>query len=162
MLSEILTKAHAMDDATWRRHANPWSVWTRFAILPALSLAIWSRVWIGAWCWVPIVVLVLWVWINPRAFPPPRSTRSWASRAVLGERIWTESPRNSLAPRHRIAPYVLSVVASLGMPYVAWGLFALHEWSLMLGLVLVILGKLWFLDRMVWLYEDSQRNSSNR
>jgi hypothetical protein len=27
----------------WMRHANPWSVWTRFAVLPLLILAVWSR-----------------------------------------------------------------------------------------------------------------------
>nr|WP_238997445.1 DUF6653 family protein [Mycolicibacterium sp. CBMA 361] len=34
-----------MTDAAWRRHANPWSVWTRFAAIPLMMLAIWSRVW---------------------------------------------------------------------------------------------------------------------
>jgi hypothetical protein len=28
---------------SWMRHANPWSVWTRFAVLPLLILAVWSR-----------------------------------------------------------------------------------------------------------------------
>jgi hypothetical protein len=27
------------------RHANPVSVWTRFAVLPLLALAVWSREW---------------------------------------------------------------------------------------------------------------------
>ena len=31
-----------LDDAGWERHANPWSVWTRVAIWPALVLALWS------------------------------------------------------------------------------------------------------------------------
>jgi hypothetical protein len=35
-----------MSDETWRRHANPWSVWMRFAAIPALILAVWSRVWL--------------------------------------------------------------------------------------------------------------------
>jgi len=33
----------------WMRHADPWSVWTRFLALPLLALAAWSRVWIGWW-----------------------------------------------------------------------------------------------------------------
>ena len=36
-----------MDDKTWERHVNPWSVWTRMMILPVLALVIWSRVWLG-------------------------------------------------------------------------------------------------------------------
>ncbi len=43
----VLERAMAMDDTTWARHANPWSVWTRVPILPALALAIYSRAWIG-------------------------------------------------------------------------------------------------------------------
>ncbi len=41
--------AHAfqMTDAVWQRHTNPWSVWTRYASLPLLIVAIWSRVWLG-------------------------------------------------------------------------------------------------------------------
>jgi hypothetical protein len=27
-----------MDDEAWRRHANPWSVWTRFAAIPPLQV----------------------------------------------------------------------------------------------------------------------------
>ena len=38
-----------MDDATWRRHANPWSVWTCATVLPVIIFAVWSRVWIGRW-----------------------------------------------------------------------------------------------------------------
>jgi hypothetical protein len=30
---------------SWMRHANPVSVWTRFAVLPLLALAVWSREW---------------------------------------------------------------------------------------------------------------------
>jgi Family of unknown function (DUF6653) len=29
-----------MDEAVWRRHANPWSVYTRFAAIPAMILAV--------------------------------------------------------------------------------------------------------------------------
>ena len=43
-----IADAFGMDDATWARHANPWSAWTRIPILPLLCLAIWGRAWIGA------------------------------------------------------------------------------------------------------------------
>ena len=143
-----------MDGETWARHANPWSVWTRFTILPLFALAIWSRVWLGWWALVPVAALVLWTWLNPRFFSRPRSTDNWASKAVLGERVWLNRDKIAVPERHRRAPNVLSVIAGLGMPFVIWGLIALDIWPTLLGLALVTLGKLWFLDRMVWLYED--------
>ncbi|MGZ5363368.1 MAG: DUF6653 family protein [Mycobacterium sp.] len=66
-----------------------------------LVLAIWSRVWIGWWCLVPVGVVVVWTLVNPRVFPVPRTLDSWASRAVLGETAWgrrsqTPVPKTSL------------------------------------------------------------------
>jgi hypothetical protein len=74
----------------WMRHANPWSVWTRFAVLPLLILAVWSRDWIGWWSLVPLVLSLVFMVVNPLLFPTPRSTRNWASKAVFGERIWAD------------------------------------------------------------------------
>lgn len=65
--AQRIAAAFAMDDATWRRHANPWSVWTRFAAFPLLVLAIWSRVWLGWWAFVPVGVMMILLWYNPRA-----------------------------------------------------------------------------------------------
>jgi hypothetical protein len=53
-----LERLMAMDDRVWRRHANPWSGWTRVTALPLLVLAIWSRVWIG-W-WAMLAVWLVW------------------------------------------------------------------------------------------------------
>ena len=36
-------KCVGMTNEAWQRHANPWSVYTRFAAIPAGLLAIWSR-----------------------------------------------------------------------------------------------------------------------
>lgn len=56
--------------------------------------------------------------------------------------------------RHRIVPHVLNGVTATGTAFVVWGLITLAVWPTLLGSVLVYCGKLWFLDRMVWLYED--------
>ena len=40
------------------------------------------------------------------------------------------------------------------MPLLVWGLLQLHMWPTAMGTVLVYAGKIWFLDRMVWLYQD--------
>jgi hypothetical protein len=34
------------------------------------------------------------------------------------------------------------------------GFFDQKSWLAILGVVITILGKTWFLDRMVWLYQD--------
>ncbi|MCA8931790.1 MAG: hypothetical protein KDA49_04945, partial [Rhodospirillaceae bacterium] len=49
--------AFRMDDATWARHASPWSVWTRVPIALLLVLAIWSRVWLGWWALLPVALV---------------------------------------------------------------------------------------------------------
>ena len=149
-----IAKLFVMTDEAWSRHANPWSVWTRFTVLPVLVLAIWSRTWIGEWAWVPTLFAFGWMWLNPRLFPAPDSTDNWASKAVLGERVWINRKAVAVPRIHRIAPTLLSGVAALGLPFVVWGLVSVSPWPLLFGMLLIYSGKLWFLDRMVWLYED--------
>ena len=55
-IEQKITSLFKMDDKTWSRHANPWSVWTRFLVFPILALAIWSRVWLGWYSLIPIGV----------------------------------------------------------------------------------------------------------
>lgn len=149
-----MAHAFGMDEGTWARHANPWSVWTRYTALPLLVLAIWSRAWLGWWSMLPLALAVLWMWLNPRFFPVPASTDNWASKAVLGERVWMRRGEVPLPPHHRRAPHLLAALAALGLPFLAWGLYHLQLWPTLFGVLLVFSGKLWFLDRMVWLYED--------
>ena len=92
-----VAKLFGLEGDNWARHANPVSVWTRFAVLPLLALSIWSRDWIGWWSVVPIVLSLVFMMVNPVLFPKPRSTRNWASRGVFGERVWSE--RNTVQPR---------------------------------------------------------------
>ncbi len=47
-----------------------------------------------------------------------------------------------------------SVVSALGMVLVIRGAIAIAIWPTLLGASVVYLSKLWFIDRMVWLYED--------
>ena len=149
-----ITELFRMSEPTWERHANPWSVWTRFAALPMLILAIWSRAWLGRWALAPTAAALLWIWANPRIFPKPRSTDNWASKAVLGERVWLNRRAIPVPPRHRRLPELLNLVSALGVPFLVWGLVRLKPWPTLLGSSLAVLGKLWFVDRMVWLYDD--------
>ncbi|MFP4145868.1 MAG: DUF6653 family protein [Phycisphaeraceae bacterium] len=156
-----IAAAFHMTDAVWARHANPWSVWTRMTVGPMLAVAIWSRAWIGWWSLLPVAASLVWMWVNPRLFPPPRSATSWATRAVLGERIWVDRDRRAIPTRHRAAPHVLSAVSAAGLVPLGWGLAVFNPWAAGLGMAILCLAKLWFADRMVWLYEDVARGRSD-
>jgi len=150
-LGRPFARAMAMDDATWRRHANSWSGWSRVATTPVLFAALWSHVWLGWWALVPIGLVALWLWLNPRLFPPPASRRAWMTRGVLGERLWVEGRAVAGAE----VPWILAgqaLLTAIGLAGVAaqafWvGLVGLHAGAAM---------KLWFLDRMVRVYDASQ------
>ncbi|WP_322517759.1 DUF6653 family protein [Rhodopseudomonas palustris] len=143
-----------LSDETWKRHANPWSVWTRYAAFPVLIAAIWSRAWLGWWALAPIGLTIAWLAYNPRAFPPPASTDNWASKAVLGERIWVALQRDEVPAQHRIVPGVAAGISMAGLPFLAWGLIVFDLAVTALGMTIVMLAKTWFVDRMVWLFED--------
>jgi hypothetical protein len=149
-----ISKLFAMSDETWERHANPLSVWTRFSALPLLIISIWSREWIGYWAWAPVALSVFWIWINPRIFSRPPSTDNWASKAVLGERVWINRNNIPVPKHHRLAPNLLNCISALGIPFLIWGLWQPSVWPTAVGTILVYAGKVWFLDRMVWLFED--------
>ena len=69
-------------DWAWARHANPWSVRTRFLIGPLLLTALYDR------RWRLLAATLVFTVVNPVLFPAPRATDSWESRAVLAERWW--------------------------------------------------------------------------
>lgn len=154
-----LEKLMGMSDETWKRHANPWSVWTRFVILPFLALAIWSRIWFGWWCLVPIAILLFWTVINPRFFGKPETTDHWASKATFGERVWLNKAAINIPGHHIRAANILNMITALGLVPLIYGLLNYDLLAVLLGLCMVILGKLWFLDRMVWLFEEMKGKS---
>ena len=145
-----------MSSDVWERHANPWSVWTRFTCLPLLVLAIWSRVWLGWWSLAPIALACLWIWLNPRVFPPPKSTDNWASKGVMGERVFLNRGNVPVPDHHRRWAIALGALSTTGLPPLVWGLWSLDATMTLLGLVLLVLPKVWFVDRMVWLFEDTR------
>ncbi|WHT20245.1 hypothetical protein N8J89_04000 [Crossiella sp. CA-258035] len=148
--------AFQMDEESWRRHANPWSVWTRFAALPLMLLAIWSRVWIGWWCLLPIGAVVIWLFVNPSAFPPVEHPRSWAAKGIYGERAWVHE-RDQVSPEHRRVLRFLVAAGLCGFALIAWGLIALRLWPTVFGTTVLIMAQLWRIDRFVQLWENSAR-----
>lgn len=97
-----------LSEETWARHSNPWSGWTRLLSYPLVFVPVWNRSWSQA---VPVV---LWLWLNPRLFPPPKDRSSWMTRGVLGEQLWTRA-RPVDSPLLLNAPVALSFALALRM-----------------------------------------------
>lgn len=154
----VAERAMGMNGPTWARHANPWSVYTRFTMLPLLALAIWSRVWVGGWAWVGLLAVMVWIWVNPRAFPSPASLDNWASRGVLGERVFLKRP-DEVAAHHRHWAALLSAASLPGALAMAVGLWRLDAVWTVFGTILMMVPKIWFVDRMNWVYADWLRQT---
>jgi hypothetical protein len=151
-----IARLFGLRDEHWMRHANPVSVWTRFAVVPLLVLAVWSRVWIGWWSVLAVVGALVFMVVNPLLFPVPRSTRNWASKGVLGERLWGERTTVTLPPQFR-SPRVAWVTALwqvLGLAVLVYGLVRLDLVATLAGMALTQCAKAWYIDRAVLLFED--------
>ncbi len=154
-LERKLAALFNLNDAKWMKHANPRSVWSRYSVLPVLVLAFWSRAWLGWWCLIPCVFALLWMYYNPVLFKKPETTKNWTSKAVFGERIYLNRDKVALPAHHRTVLYpFLTAITSLGFVLSVWGVAWYSVWGTLLGVTMLALGKSWFLDRMVWLYED--------
>lgn len=81
-IAKLSERLMGMDDATWARHSNPWSGWTRITTLPLLCLAVWSRAWWGWGALLPVFAVLCWTWLNPRLFPPPTNERAWMTKGT--------------------------------------------------------------------------------
>lgn len=160
-LERRIANAFRLTDENWLKHANPWSVWSRYSVLPLIVGAFWSRAWIGWWCLLPGVLALLWMFFNPVFFPKPRSTKNWASKAVLGERVYLNRDQIAIPPHHQAALYkILHAISSAGLLLTIWSIVYYSVWGAMAGVILTYLGKSWFLDRMVWLYEDMKEDNA--
>jgi len=155
-----LSKVFAMKDEVWHRHANPWSVWTRFAAILAMILAVWSCIWLGWWALAPVAVVMVWLVVNPFAFAPVTTPRNWASKGIYGEKLWLHN-RSLVPPRLRAILRRLIAVGTMGFALFAWGLVQLEIWPTLFGATLVVLAQLWRIDRMGLLYEEMTGTPAN-
>jgi len=157
-MSISVTKLFGLQGDAWMRHANPVSVWTRFAVLPLLALAIWSREWIGWWSLAAVALVLVFMMVNPLLFPPPRSTRNWASKGVFGERIWADADKARIPAQFRDTrvPAATYACQTVGLAILAYGLVELDLLAVVSGLLVTQVAKAWFIDRMVLLFEDME------
>lgn len=155
-----IAKAFNLTDENWMKHANPISVWSRYSVLPIIIIAFWSRIWIGWWCLIPGVLSFIWMFFNPVIFNKPRSTKNWASKAVLGERVFLNRDNIKIPCHHKVSLYkILNGISSIGYFLAVWSIIFFSKWGAVLGVTMTYLGKSWYLDRMVWLYEDMKNEN---
>ncbi len=118
------------------RHSNPWSAWTRWASAPLVLVPIWTRRPRDA------TLVAGWLALNPVIFPEPADNRAWATRAILGEELWSASkPRDAAAivtavtsaaalvavissARRRGVPAAAACAAQMALTLVYWELMA--------------------------------------
>ncbi|MEP3349107.1 MAG: DUF6653 family protein [Marinomonas sp.] len=153
-LNKLLLNIFSLNDENWLKHANPCSVWSRFATLPFVVLAVWSRVWIGWYCLIPVALLMIWIVINPTLFKKPKTFERWSSRAVLGERIYMKRKETPIPSKHKLPIFILNILQTISGLILVYGLWDLNVYLTLHGITSIYLSKMWFLDRMVWLYED--------
>jgi Family of unknown function (DUF6653) len=153
-----VASAFGMSDEAWKRHANPWSVWTRFAAIPLAILSIWSRVWLGWWCLVPIDAVIVWLWLNPHVFAPVETPTSWAAKGIYGEKLWLRQ-RSRIPADDRAVLRLLIGVGGAGFALLALGLVRLEVWPTVFGATLLVLAQLWRIDKFVVLYEQSRAHT---
>jgi len=86
-LENIIARVFNLTEENWLRHANPWSVWTRYSVLPLIVFTFWTRIWIGWWCVLPVAVSLAWMFLNPVLFPKPQSTNIGPLKRYLASRF---------------------------------------------------------------------------
>lgn len=138
-------KRSKLIDTMWRRHANPWSVWTRLLSTPLIYLPLWNR------SWKQGLAVATWFATNPFLFPEPCNSRTWAARAIRGDRRWTKELPLDAA----LAIQVAAASTALG------GLYAAYKhrlWLTAASAITVFICNVWFLNRMTTFGEEKQQN----
>jgi len=153
-----ISRFFGLKDKEWLRHANPISVWTRFVTLPFLVIGIWSRVWIGWYALIPISVILFWTYVNLKLFKEPKTTDSWSAKSVLGERIWANRDEIKVPGHHKAIITILTLLQFIGGVILLIGLYRLHFWATLCGVIIIYMAKMWFLDRMVRVFEDMKEH----
>lgn len=129
----------------WSRHANPGSVWTLILTYPALVAGVYRR------DRRLLAGVVAFAAVNPLLFPPPEDDEAWATRVVLGERVWLDRGLRS-SPTD-------ALFVALGAPLNLYTLRAASRRQFVrtaLGTVASLAFMLLFFQRMVRLYERSR------
>ncbi|GAB5466914.1 MAG: hypothetical protein Kapaf2KO_23500 [Candidatus Kapaibacteriales bacterium] len=150
-----------MDDGVWRRHANPWSVWTRVPIIFPLAAVLYLWPVLGWWTILPVGIIGIWTYLNPRVFGPIDKIGSWSSKGVYGEKIFlAEREKGSISKEHIKVANFLTVLSGISAIAMIIGIVIQDFYLTAIGTLLCWVFKMWFVDRMVWVFEDYRREYS--
>ncbi|TXT54544.1 MAG: conserved membrane protein of unknown function [Candidatus Thorarchaeota archaeon] len=150
-----MSKTRIMSEETWLRHANPKSGWSRILSLPFLFPPIWYMSLFFAnplanwWPLVWLIIYGIWSAVNPRIFSKPDNYDNWASKGVLGEKIWT-------AKGERDIHFWMNVVSGIFFIPTIIVTYLQLFWEMMFFASIAFLMKMWFVDRMSFYYEKHQ------
>ncbi|MEZ5924885.1 MAG: DUF6653 family protein [Hyphomicrobiaceae bacterium] len=103
----------SLEDRRWAGRSHPWCVYTRLAAALALIVAITTHRSLGVQALIPIGVCLFFIIINPFIFPAPKDKTRWATRSVLGQRLWRrrENPGWDVPSISRVASALAYFVA---------------------------------------------------
>ena len=124
----------------WRRHANPWSGWTRAATTPVVVYALYRR------NWRLLTVALVWLVVNPVAFPPPAGTDAWMTHGVLAERAWLRAGNGTVDASWPNVLNLLNVPVTL---YVGWAALRRYPVRAAVATVLLMGFKLLWIDEII-------------
>ena len=105
---------------------------------------------------IGVGLAIVWMFVNPLLFKAPKSTRNWASRTVLGERIWVDRNKVELPEqfRSRAPSLIANSYSTIGMGLLVYGLVDLNLLATVTGILITHGGKAWYLDRISLLFAE--------
>ena len=138
----------------WKRHSKPLSVCTRLLSYPLVFVPFWNRGWKQG------VIVAAWFATSPVHFSEPENRGAWATRVVLGEKLW-------MAERPLDSSMLINVTSAvLG----AGGIWSGHKrrfWPMVFFVSAGVLLLLWCIGRYASYYDqhhyearDSHRGES--
>lgn len=77
-----------LEDRRWAGRSHPLCVYSRLGAAYFLVLCVYTYRWWNVQAIWPIGLCLFFILINPYIFPAPRTQQAWATRAVLGQRLW--------------------------------------------------------------------------
>jgi hypothetical protein len=137
-----LSARTVLPEGVWKRHANPWSGWSRAATTPVLVYALYHRE------WRVVTTALVWLLLNPAAFPPPETTNAWMTRGVLAERAWLRAGKGTVGFSW---PNVLNLVSGVATLYVGWATFRRRPVHTIVATALVMGTKLLWIQEIIGL-----------
>lgn len=134
-----------LKEAMWRRHANPWSGWSRVPTGPVLVYALYCR------NWRLLLAALVWAAINPFLFSPPDTEDAWMTRAVLAEQWWIHEEGNRTVGLGY--PNRLNTAGAIAFIYALFAAWRRRPAETAFATVLAVTLKLWWLHILVRWYD---------